>query len=210
MSVPSERRWMRAISVVKAKTTASASGAGRPTSAVCWYASNGLWPISEDGADARPLNDLVGFHLVARIRWQCYIERLHRCNPQPKPAPVPSLHLEPRPVRRLSAMRDDYFREALAIVGDPDVLVSMTAERVTMLRRGSRPLVEFPETPSLVDVALREIVDGRIKYVLGKIVIPEDRGSPKDIATRKRPGNTRRNRSTSLLANPPGNAMATA
>jgi DNA-directed RNA polymerase subunit omega len=107
-------------------------------------------------------------------------------------------------------MRDDYFKEALAIVGDPEVLVSMTAERVKMLRRGNRPLVEFPKTLSLVDVALREIVDGRIKYVLGNIVILEDRGGPKDIATRKRPGNTRSNRSTSLLANPPSNAMATA
>jgi DNA-directed RNA polymerase subunit omega len=107
-------------------------------------------------------------------------------------------------------MRDDYFKEALAIVGDPEVLVSMTAERVKMLRHGNRPLVEFPETLSLVDVALREIVDGRIKYVLGNIVILGDRGDPRDIATRKRAGRARGNPSTSPLATPPGNAMAPA
>ena len=107
-------------------------------------------------------------------------------------------------------MRDDYFKEALAIVGDPEVLVSMTAERVKMLRRGNRPMIESAKTLSLVDVALREIADGRIKYVLGNIVILEDRCNPRDIATRKRAGRAGSNRSTSLLANPPGNAMATA
>jgi DNA-directed RNA polymerase subunit omega len=71
-------------------------------------------------------------------------------------------------------MRDDYFKEALAIVDDPYVLVSMVARRVKMFRRGSRPLVDSIETLSLEDLALREIVEGRITYVLGDIVVFED------------------------------------
>jgi DNA-directed RNA polymerase subunit omega len=107
-------------------------------------------------------------------------------------------------------MRDDYFKEALAIVGDPEVLVSMTAERVKMLRRGNRPMIESAKTLSLVDVALREIADGRIKYVLGNIVVLEDRGDSRGLATPKRAGRAESNPPTSPLANPPGNAMATA
>jgi DNA-directed RNA polymerase subunit omega len=71
-------------------------------------------------------------------------------------------------------MRDDYFKEALVIVDDPYVLVSMIARRVKMFRRGSRPLVDSIETLSLEDVALREIIAGQIIYVLGDIVVLDD------------------------------------
>jgi DNA-directed RNA polymerase subunit omega len=71
-------------------------------------------------------------------------------------------------------MRDDYFKKALKIIGDPTVLTSMIAGRVKMLRHGSRPVFECPEDVPIEDIALREIIEGRITYVLGDIVVLED------------------------------------
>jgi DNA-directed RNA polymerase subunit omega len=87
-------------------------------------------------------------------------------------------------------MRDDYFKEALAIVDDPYVLVGMVARRVKMFHRGSRPLVDSIETLSLEDVALREIIAGRITYLLGDIVVFEDIVGLGDIVAAKRTGST--------------------
>jgi len=81
-------------------------------------------------------------------------------------------------------MRDDYFNEALDIVGDPYVLVNMIWDRMKMLHGGNRPLVDSPETLSLDDVVLREIIEGRIAYVSGDIVVQKDIVGLKAIATR--------------------------
>jgi DNA-directed RNA polymerase subunit omega len=99
-------------------------------------------------------------------------------------------------------MRDDYFKAALEIVDDPYVLVNMIWERMQMLRRGNRPLVESPEMLPLEDVALREIIEGRITYVLGSVVVPENLG------TQERAGNTRSDSSTAPFVDAPCNAGA--
>jgi DNA-directed RNA polymerase subunit omega len=87
-------------------------------------------------------------------------------------------------------MRDDYFKEALGIVNDPFVLVSMIARRAKMLRLGNRPLVKPIEKLSFEDVALREIIEGRITYVLGDVVVLEEIVGLDDIVTAKRAGNS--------------------
>ena len=63
-------------------------------------------------------------------------------------------------------MRDDYLREALKLVDDPYVLVNVISTRVKMLRRGARPLVESLEKLALEDIALREVIEGKISYEL--------------------------------------------
>ena len=63
-------------------------------------------------------------------------------------------------------MRDEYLRAALKIVDDPNILVNVVSRRVKQLRRGSRPLVESLEKLLPEDVALREIIEGRISYEL--------------------------------------------
>lgn len=105
-------------------------------------------------------------------------------------------------------MRDDYFKEALVIVDDPYVLVSMIARRVKMLRRGNRPLIESIEELSLEDVALREIIEGRVTYVLGDIVVLENIVGLREIVTGKRAGNTWSDMSASPFVNAPCNAVA--
>ena len=63
-------------------------------------------------------------------------------------------------------MRDDYIREALKMIDDPNILVNVVSRRVKQLKRGNRPLVESLEKLSPEDTALREIMEGKIGYEL--------------------------------------------
>jgi DNA-directed RNA polymerase subunit omega len=63
-------------------------------------------------------------------------------------------------------MRDDYLREAKAKIPDPNVLINVISRRVKQLKRGSRPLVESLEKLSPEDIALREVIEGKITYEL--------------------------------------------
>ena len=63
-------------------------------------------------------------------------------------------------------MRDDYLQAALKVVDDPNILVNVISTRVKQLRRGSRPLVESLEKLSPEDIALREVMEGKITYEL--------------------------------------------
>ena len=63
-------------------------------------------------------------------------------------------------------MRDDYIRQALLVIDDPNILVNVVSRRVKQLKRGNRPLVESLEKLSLEDIALREIMERKISYEL--------------------------------------------
>ena len=63
-------------------------------------------------------------------------------------------------------MRDEYLQAALKVIDDPNILVNVISTRVKQLRRGSRALVESLEKLSLEDVALREVMEGKISYEL--------------------------------------------
>jgi DNA-directed RNA polymerase subunit omega len=64
------------------------------------------------------------------------------------------------------SMRDDYIREALKAVNDPNILINVVSRRVKQLKRGNRPLVESLEKLSPEDTALREIIEGKISHEL--------------------------------------------
>ena len=61
-------------------------------------------------------------------------------------------------------MRDDYIKEALKSINDPNVLINVVSRRVKQLKRGNRPLVESLEKLSPEDIALREIIEGKISF----------------------------------------------
>jgi DNA-directed RNA polymerase subunit omega len=63
-------------------------------------------------------------------------------------------------------MKDEYLRNALKIIDDPNILINVVSRRVKQLRRGSRPLVESLEKLSAEDTALREVAEGKISYEL--------------------------------------------
>jgi len=65
-------------------------------------------------------------------------------------------------------MRDDYIKEALKLIDDPNILVNVVSRRVKQLKRGNRALVESLEKLSAEDTALREIIERKISYELGE------------------------------------------
>jgi DNA-directed RNA polymerase subunit omega len=65
-----------------------------------------------------------------------------------------------------AAMRDDYIKEASKAIQDPNVLINVISRRVKQLKRGNRPLVESLEKLSPEDIALREVIEGKISHEL--------------------------------------------
>ena len=65
-------------------------------------------------------------------------------------------------------MNSELCKQALAKVGNPNVLVNLISRRVRQLTSGSgglsRPLVDAPPTMGMADVALREIIEGKIGW----------------------------------------------
>ena len=68
--------------------------------------------------------------------------------------------------RILPAMRDDYIKDALKTINDPNILINVVSRRVKQLKRGNRPLVESLEKLSPEDTALREVIEGKISHEL--------------------------------------------
>jgi len=75
-------------------------------------------------------------------------------------------------------MRDEYIREARKVIDDPYILVNVVSRRVKQLRRGSRPLVESLEKLLPEDIALREIIEGKISYELTAVEAPAHWSGP--------------------------------
>lgn len=58
------------------------------------------------------------------------------------------------------------MKAALAIISNPNILVNVVSKRVKQLKRGANPLIESFERLDYDDVALREIIEGKITYEL--------------------------------------------
>ena len=61
-------------------------------------------------------------------------------------------------------MRDDYLKEAQEVISDPNALINVVSRRAKQLKFGNKPLVESLERLEPEDVALREIIEGKISY----------------------------------------------
>jgi DNA-directed RNA polymerase subunit omega len=61
-------------------------------------------------------------------------------------------------------VRDDYLKEAQKTIPDANLLINVVSRRVKQLKRGSRPLVESLEKLNPEDIALREIIEGKIGW----------------------------------------------
>ena len=62
-------------------------------------------------------------------------------------------------------MRDEYLKEAQAIITDPNALINVVSRRSKQLKKHGRPpLVESLEKLEPEDIALREIIEGKISY----------------------------------------------
>jgi|TARA_B100001093_G_scaffold6149_1_gene6186 DNA-directed RNA polymerase subunit omega len=63
-------------------------------------------------------------------------------------------------------LRDDYLSAAQKVITDPMILVNVVSRRAKQLKSGYKPLVESLERLSAEDMALREIMEGKINYQL--------------------------------------------
>ncbi len=61
-------------------------------------------------------------------------------------------------------MRQTFVQDALKQVGSPEILVNIVSKRVRQLGQGYRPLVEVNTKWNFMDVALREISEGKLTY----------------------------------------------
>lgn len=63
-------------------------------------------------------------------------------------------------------MKDDLLKEASRVIKNPNVLINLVSKRVRQLRSGMEPLVESFGKLDLEDLALLEIIEGKITYEL--------------------------------------------
>jgi DNA-directed RNA polymerase subunit omega len=80
--------------------------------------------------------------------------------------PIGSTRFFKKPQETETALRDDYIQAAQKVIKDPNILINVVSRRVKQLKMGQTPLVESLERLSPEDIALREIMEGKITYEL--------------------------------------------
>jgi DNA-directed RNA polymerase subunit omega len=63
-------------------------------------------------------------------------------------------------------MNNHLLEEALQHVPNQQVLVNIVSKRVRQLNQGSRPLVDAPMRAGFADIALQEVVEGKLAFTL--------------------------------------------
>ncbi len=71
-----------------------------------------------------------------------------------------------RAVRSLRNMTSQLLQEAAQVIPNQQLLINVVSRRVRQLGLGHRPLVEATPRSSLTDIALREIIGGKLTYEL--------------------------------------------
>jgi len=59
-------------------------------------------------------------------------------------------------------MKSDLIEQASEIIPDPTILINMVSRRVKQLNMGRTPLVDRLPGQGLADLALREIIEGKV------------------------------------------------
>jgi len=70
----------------------------------------------------------------------------------------------PHPVRFLRHMTTQLLQEAAQVIPNQQLLINVVSKRVRQLGLGHRPMVETTPRMSLTDIALKEIVAGKLTY----------------------------------------------
>ena len=71
-----------------------------------------------------------------------------------------------RTVRSLRNMTTQLLQEAAQVIPNQQLLINVVSRRVRQLGLGHRPLVEATPRSSLTDIALKEIIAGKLTYEL--------------------------------------------
>jgi DNA-directed RNA polymerase subunit omega len=72
-----------------------------------------------------------------------------------------------KPISQLpgSTMKSDLVEQASEIVTDPLVLINLVSQRVRQLNSGRSPLIPTRPSMGAADIALQEIIEGKIKLI---------------------------------------------
>jgi DNA-directed RNA polymerase subunit omega len=73
-----------------------------------------------------------------------------------------------RSVRSLRNMTTQLLQEAAQVIPNQQLLINVVSKRVRQLGLGHRPMVEVGPRASLTDIALKEIIAGKLTYELLK------------------------------------------
>ena len=71
-----------------------------------------------------------------------------------------------RTVRSLRNMTTQLLQDAAQVIPNQQLLINVVSRRVRQLGLGHRPLVEATPRSSLTDIALKEIIAGKLTYEL--------------------------------------------
>jgi DNA-directed RNA polymerase subunit omega len=63
-------------------------------------------------------------------------------------------------------MREDYIKQAQQAIPNVNILINLVSRRVKQLRSGSKSLIDSLEHLEPEDIALREIIEGRVSFEL--------------------------------------------
>jgi DNA-directed RNA polymerase subunit omega len=69
-----------------------------------------------------------------------------------------------RPVRSLRNMTTQLLQEAAQVIPNQQLLINVVSKRVRQLGLGHRPMVETTPRMSLTDIALKEIIAGKLAF----------------------------------------------
>ena len=61
-----------------------------------------------------------------------------------------------------SAMKTELVEQALEVITDPPLLINLVSKRVQQLNSGRSPLITMVERMGTADIALTEIIEGKI------------------------------------------------
>ena len=64
-------------------------------------------------------------------------------------------------------MKSNLVDEAAKIVTDPQVLINLVSQRVRQLNSGRSPLIDAMPSMGIADIALTEIIEGKLVLVDG-------------------------------------------
>lgn len=73
-----------------------------------------------------------------------------------------------RAVRSLRNMTTQLLQEAAQVIPNQQLLINVVSKRVRQLGLGHRPMVEVGPRASLTDIALKEIIAGKLTFELLK------------------------------------------
>lgn len=68
------------------------------------------------------------------------------------------------PVRSLRHMTTQLLQEAAQVIPNQQLLINVVSKRVRQLGLGHRPMVETMPRMSLTDIALKEIIAGKLTF----------------------------------------------